>query len=376
MKNKLFRKNNQRLMENGQRKTVLSPEGHLSGRAAALSRVARLSSLLLLLFPLLLSAQNGVTVSNLVVNSGTVTFNVSWKNTGMPALWSDSVWVFVDYNKAGRMERLPVMDATVSAGTVEKISGNDKGVRVIGNARSAGSFSAKVQLHTATADLAGVCAYASNYPPVVEYETPTRLEFTGTPPYNLVLINTENPADTIYRVTGSIYDMPDNYVLLSFSDATGIPSGAFVPPPPYAMSSQTWTAGSYVWSDLIAGDFGCAASTNISDGKSTRLYLVADGHYYYSAACVAAAIAPMCPSPWRVPTCSERTALTTIANAFCGVWPNTSEWYDGGIHPLCGFRFALNTSIGGCANALCPCDNLVCDLKDNHGRTVRCVKDA
>jgi hypothetical protein len=65
--------------------------------------------LMMMCVPVILAAQNGVTVSGLAINAGTATFNVSWKNTGMPELWSDSVWVFVDYNNAGKMERLPLL---------------------------------------------------------------------------------------------------------------------------------------------------------------------------------------------------------------------------------------------------------------------------
>jgi hypothetical protein len=81
--------------------------------------VRKLAMTMLLLGPAMLAAQNGVTVSGLTVNSGTVTFDVSWKNTGMPALWSDTVWVFVDYNNKGVMTRLPLLTgATLTATSV------------------------------------------------------------------------------------------------------------------------------------------------------------------------------------------------------------------------------------------------------------------
>jgi hypothetical protein len=49
-----------------------------------------------------LAQGNGVHVTGLAVDAGTVTFNVSWTdNTGMPPLWLDSAWVFVDYNNKG-----------------------------------------------------------------------------------------------------------------------------------------------------------------------------------------------------------------------------------------------------------------------------------
>ncbi|MDR2450111.1 MAG: hypothetical protein LBD52_09165 [Prevotellaceae bacterium] len=97
---------------------------------------------------------------------------------------------FFRNNKAGKMERLPLLPgATLTAtsasgvGRVIQYSDNNKGVWVVGNARSNGSFSATVQLPTATADFPGACAYASNYPPVGEYAATKKIKFTGTPEF-------------------------------------------------------------------------------------------------------------------------------------------------------------------------------------------------
>jgi hypothetical protein len=174
---------------------------------------------------------NGVIVSGLVLDAGTVTFEVSWKNTGMPALWSDSVWVFVDYNDAGVMTRLPLSaGATLTAtsapgvGKVVKESDNDKGVWVVGNAKTsgAGSFSATVQLLTATATATGACVYASNYPPVGEYTSVTNISFTGTPPYEVVL-KLDGGGTIIQSISSSSYVMPAGYTVESFTDKTGAP---------------------------------------------------------------------------------------------------------------------------------------------------------
>jgi hypothetical protein len=176
---------------------------------------------------MVLSAQNGVTVSNLAVDAGTVTFSVSWGDNPLPAKWSDTVWVFVDYNDASKMDRLPLSSATLtdsswpSASVIFGEDGNHKGVWVVGNARSAGSFSATVRLLTATATVSGACVYASNYPPVGKYTSAMQLVFTGTPPYNIVLKNEEK--DTIYRTSGADFDIPGGYALESFTDATGAP---------------------------------------------------------------------------------------------------------------------------------------------------------
>jgi hypothetical protein len=67
--------------------------------------------MLLLLMPTLLMAQNGVEITNFYARANgaatTLIFNVQWMNNH-PAefVWSDTVWVFVDYNRAGTMTRL------------------------------------------------------------------------------------------------------------------------------------------------------------------------------------------------------------------------------------------------------------------------------
>ena len=192
-------------------------------------------------------SENGVTISNLVVNSGlpgTVTFDVSWTDN-MPAdmVWSDTVWVFVDYNVNGKMERLLLeTGATLTAtsapdvGKVKEEPGNNKGVWVIGDARSAGSFSATVQLLVDTDAIdrvsGGACAYASNYPPVGKYNSVTEVEFKGTPPYELAI---ESGGSTLppFSISGSTYTLLPGWTVSSFTDATGAP-GVFPCVPPAA----------------------------------------------------------------------------------------------------------------------------------------------
>ena len=228
--------------ETNQRRTALSPKGHPIVHYS-LSVVHCFCLLVLLTATFCATAQNGVTVSNLVLESGTVTFDVRWGDKPLPAVWSDTVWVFVDYNDAGKMERLPLLPgATLTetsapgVGAVEQLSGNNKGVWVVGNARTSdnGSFSATVQLLTATATAAGACVYASNYPPVGEYTDVSAISFTGTPRYDIVLKETGGGAGTStgYSYDGS-YTIPDGYSIESFTDATGAP-GTFNCIPPAA----------------------------------------------------------------------------------------------------------------------------------------------
>jgi uncharacterized protein (TIGR02145 family) len=188
---------------------------------------------------------NGVTVGGLDASAGTVTFSVSWNRDNVPALWSDSVWVFVDYNDKGVMKRLPLLPgATLTAtsapgvGTVMEETGNNKGVWVTGNARTNGSFSATVQLLTNTPDVAGACVYASNYPPVGRYTALSALAFTGTPPYEIVLKDGGGVTTTML-VNSNTYTLPAGFTAESFSDKTGA-QGVFtcLPPTTYTLSGS------------------------------------------------------------------------------------------------------------------------------------------
>jgi uncharacterized protein (TIGR02145 family) len=204
-----------------------------------------------------------------------VTFNVSWDKNTMPVeLWSDTVWVFVDYNDAGVMKRLPVTDATASAGTVTKIPNNDKGVWVAGNARSAGSFSAKVELFTEIKDLAGACAYASNYPPVGKYTSVPNIAFTGTPEYDIT-IKKDIDGTTELRQSGSPFTVPASYTVESFTDKTGAPGiiSAFY---------QSQGAGCTYTEPAVMGTFanfnpenvGAATYVSLTDERDSKNYPV------------------------------------------------------------------------------------------------------
>jgi hypothetical protein len=166
----------------------------------------------------LVAQGNGVHVTGLAVDAGTVTFNVSWASAGMPELWLDSAWVFVDYNNNGVMDRLPVTGATASAGTVSIIADNTDGVWIIGDARSKGSFNATVKLFTTVKEVGGACVYGSNYPPVGEYTSATEISFTGTPGYDLVFVGGVST-----YTESSPYTVPDGYTIDSFTDKTGAP---------------------------------------------------------------------------------------------------------------------------------------------------------
>jgi uncharacterized protein (TIGR02145 family) len=337
-------------------KTILS---FLSGRAAALSPeghfIARSAFILLLwCIPAMLAAEgNGVKVSNLLVSTGsptTVTFDVSWSKTGMPTLWSDTVWVWVDYNNNGVMERLPVISATASAGAVKKEPNNNKGVWVIGNARtaSAGSFSATVQLLTATADVAGACAYASNYPPVGEYSSDApMLSFTGTPMYEIQL--TKSGGGSAIVKSGSTFLLPCDYTSASFTDATGapgrlngVPFNDNVSVPQYAASAKTWKVSNQIWSDYI-NDPACGNTTLTSSTTNPYCRSYASGTntwYYYNWPYVNANKDRLCPSPWHVPTMNEFAALDLNIGGDGQSHSENAQWMNEHYVALWGANFA------------------------------------
>jgi uncharacterized protein (TIGR02145 family) len=194
--------------------------------------------------------QNGVTVDKLVVNAGTVTFNVRWDKAAMPKqVWSDTVWVWVDYNKNGVMERLPLVTSgatltnTSPGGKVVTAPGNDSGVWVVGNAREAGAFSATVKLPTTIVALAGVCAYVSNYPPVGNYTSATKVSFTGTPEYNITIKEDIGGALESQK-SASPYTVPAGYTVQSFTDKTGAPGTIkSIMPATYTLSGANVCAG-------------------------------------------------------------------------------------------------------------------------------------
>jgi hypothetical protein len=94
-------------------------------------------------------------------------------------------------------------------------------VWVVGDARTNSSFSATVQLLTATANLSGMCVYASNYPPVGVFTTETGITFTGTPMYDLLLKEADGSEKTVQ--SGNPFLVSDEYTVQSFTDATGAP---------------------------------------------------------------------------------------------------------------------------------------------------------
>jgi uncharacterized protein (TIGR02145 family) len=273
---------------------------------------------------MMLAAQdsNGVKISNLAVSVGsptTVTFNVSWSKTGMPDVWSDTVWVWVDYNDAGVMKRLPITSATASAGTVTKISSNDKGVWIAGNARSTGSFSATVRLLTATADIAGACAYASNYPSVGVYSSNApMLSFTGTSPYEISLAYSGGESATVKA--GDTFLLPCNYTPTSFTDATGAPGRLSGTPfndnvnvPPLAASAKTWPIpdANQIWSDVINVP-ACDHPEMVSDNTKPycRSYEYKERKwFYYNWTYVSENLNTLCPSSWHVPTMEDFVSL-------------------------------------------------------------------
>jgi hypothetical protein len=233
---------------------------------------------LLLLMPAMLFAQNGITITNFLMESGTATFDVQWTNvhpTGF--VWSDTAWVFVDYNNASTMTRLPITNASVTNGSVIKIANNDKGVWVVGNARSAGEFSTTVTLFTEQPAVAGACAYAINYPPVGKYSNSKTIKFTGTPPFYLKYTN-----NTSATVTKAQAPNPYNLAttLASFTDMSGAPGSTYCAPAlPPTMSGPS-TACNSARVDASPGNAG--AELRWSNGSTASYINTTSTGYVYA----------------------------------------------------------------------------------------------
>jgi uncharacterized protein (TIGR02145 family) len=259
---------------------------------------------------------NGVKVSNLTVSAGspsTVTFDVQWTNDHAPEfVWSDTVWVWVDYNNNGVMERLPLLSgATLTAtsasgvGKVVEDAGNNQGRWLVGNARDAGSFSATVQLLTALADFSGACAYASNYPPVGKYASASEILFTGTPPYEVVLKANSGSAETHTADSDSPYAVLPGYTVQSFTDKTGAPgiiNCALPVAQQLVVSSSSYCAGSGV----------TFALANTQSGASYQLHK--DGVPLGSATLTGKGSAATFSGSF---TAGTYTAQTVPSSAFC-----------------------------------------------------------
>jgi uncharacterized protein (TIGR02145 family) len=198
--------------------------------------------LIMLCWPAALMAQNGIVITNFSANAGskgapsTLTFDMHWASL-QGKVWNDTAWVFIDFNNAGAMTRLPLAlgagntltkTSAPGVGQIMEVPGNTSGVWVVGNARdknaSGGSFSATVQLLTATAmaNFHGACIYAINYPPVGQYTATDKIKFTGTPDFYLKFKDGSS-ATVIRSAAKDAYTIPAGKALASFTDASGAP---------------------------------------------------------------------------------------------------------------------------------------------------------
>jgi hypothetical protein len=146
----------------------------------------------------------------------------------------------------------------------------------VGDARTNSSFSATVQLFTDETNIAGACAYASSYPPVSSWIDETKLGFTGTPMYEITLLNTDG-STTVTVEAGSTFLLPCSYTISSFTDKTGAPGIINCMPPTglmFASQFATICAGQTV--TLTASATGAASySINGTDWYASNVFEVA-----------------------------------------------------------------------------------------------------
>ncbi|MDR3184824.1 MAG: hypothetical protein LBT49_05410 [Prevotellaceae bacterium] len=274
--------------------------------------------LLMLLCPVMLPAQ--ITISEFSVKPGspaTVTFNMQWTPpTDKNKVWSDTVWVFVDYNDKGEMKRLPLSGATLTnsswaAASVTMIDGNPNGAWVIGNARlprGEGSFSATVRLltaSTATTNFPGACVYTINYPPMGNIGG-NKITFTGTPPFHLRL------DDESSFTVSSTYILPVGSTLTSFTDASGAPGRIIISctPPGFTTDFTVFEP----CSDAATG--ATWTLTDTRDGKSYKVRKMPDGRYWMVQAL---RFGDCTDNSWMVDeSIAATTATPTVAPGYVG----------------------------------------------------------
>jgi uncharacterized protein (TIGR02145 family) len=152
---------------------------------------------------------------------------------------------------------------------------------------------------------------------VGEYTSATKISFTGTPMYEIVLAKLGSPDQTAKVKSGDRFILPCDYTLMSFTDATGAPGLLGDLPvttiPPHAASTRTWTAGTstLIWSDVINITATCNKSDfgNSNTEPRCRSYTTDKLRYYYNWPYVNQNADVLCPSPWRVPTILDFIAL-------------------------------------------------------------------
>jgi hypothetical protein len=114
------------------------------------------------------------------------------------------------------------------------------------------------------------------------------------------------------------------------SNAALVTVGAMLPPP-YAASTQTWTAGSLTWSDRIAAiPSNCTKAFPASIYGVPTEYDVYNEEYYYTWQCAVNNASLFCPSAcgWRMPTYEDYVYLTSLVQ-----WEFIHDQM--GIRPIC-----------------------------------------
>ena len=271
------------------------------GRASLIVETWRATSLLLLLLATApaFAQTNGITISNFSAAPGkedaptTLTFNIEWKKLAPDVVWSDTVWVFVDYNNKGTMTRLPLNPnaATLTQHSatncpscgVDRVRSSADGVWVVGNARqpeSQGAFSATVQLHSTggfqTRPLQGACIYAINYPPRAQYTDDGNIKLNGTPPFYLsysgggAVTVTKDEAKSDYSLANT---------LASFTDASLAPGVTFCKTPdnPSLLASSTGYCSADAGVTLALADPEAGATYLLYKGDAQTATIAATG---------------------------------------------------------------------------------------------------
>ncbi|MDR2802438.1 MAG: hypothetical protein LBB31_04380 [Prevotellaceae bacterium] len=229
-----------------------------------------------------ISAQTlDVTITAIDLSKKTITCDLSW--TGRSATRLSDVWVFVDYIdvsgniltndwKSAAVTGATITQQTTGSATVDKVSGNTRGIWVKSTASGA-DFTGQILLQlSGVPDKFNPCAYATDYPPNTVINNGTYI-LQGSPPFTLIAADGRTQ-----QVNGdSIAVSAVNIAPVTLTDKTGCPGILLCPYPGSDLFIDTThfcrqrTAGKKNWEAWIK---------DARDSKLYRVVLMPDNKWW------------------------------------------------------------------------------------------------
>ncbi len=254
----------------------------------------------------------------------TVTFALSWAAGTRNATHNSKVWVFVDYQEVtnphatGAWQRANIDLSKLPAGGSAD-GANTKGFWYQGQATAAQSATITVALTNVPAKF-NWCAYATDYPPVVEINSGTNVVLKGTAPF--LVTYTDGSTETLPK-TGNTFALTASKTINAITDNTNAPGMVScltrdkISVNGYCCTGQTIVNG--YCRDLAADNaikiVGCGTELELIKTN----YPVSPGAAYSVA----------CPAGWRTATIQEYSCIWrtygTNSSMSASIWYMTNQ---------------------------------------------------